>query len=119
MRPPKEYDEILENQVRDFLIYEAALLDDRLLTQWLNECVDENIRYVVPLRFTQLKEDGEGFDDEMPLQDDDWNGMVMRVNRFDSKAAWSENPPTRYRHFVTNIRIGAHARVETDNEFDL
>lgn len=119
MRPHKEFDNVLQHQVREFLHHESALLDDRLLKEWLAECVDEQIRYVVPLRFTQMKEDGDGFNFGAPLQDDDWNAMTMRVNRFDSKAAWSENPPTRYRHFITNVRIGTVSPGETQSSFDV
>jgi 3-phenylpropionate/cinnamic acid dioxygenase small subunit len=46
------------------------------------------------------------------MQDDDWNAMTMRINRFDSKAAWSENPYTRLRHMVSNVRVGPKEKVE-------
>lgn len=99
-------DVALEERVRRFLYREAELLDDRQLKQWLVDCVDQDLHYVIPLRTTLLKEEGTGFSTTAHLQDDDFNAMTMRINRFDSKAAWSENPPTRVRHYVTNIRVG-------------
>ncbi len=95
----------LDKQVESFLLNEAEYLDGWNLTEWMEKCVDERIQYLIPLRETRMREDGEGFDYVMPLQDDDWPALRMRVKRLASKAAWSENPPTRIRHFISNIRV--------------
>jgi 3-phenylpropionate/cinnamic acid dioxygenase small subunit len=39
--------------------------------------------------------------------DDDWDSMEMRVLRLETEYAWAEDPPSRSRHFVTNIRVAA------------
>lgn len=105
MSTPNDTQIALYHEVSQFLFHEAELLDDRRLKDWLAQCVDEGIRYIVPLRQTMLKEDGDGFRDDTQLQDDDWKAVTMRVQRFDSRAAWSENPPTRLRHHVGSIRV--------------
>jgi len=97
--------EALEREVRHFLDLEAECLDEGRLKDWMSQYVDEGIRYVIPIRQTRMKQDGAGFDAVASLQDDDWPALRMRANRLDSKAAWSENPPTRLRHFISNLRV--------------
>ena len=35
---------------------------------------------------------------------EDWGSLKTRVARFDSQFAWAEDPPSRTRRFVTNVR---------------
>jgi 3-phenylpropionate/cinnamic acid dioxygenase small subunit len=37
--------------------------------------------------------------------DDDWDSMEMRILRLETEYAWAEDPPSRSRHFVTNVRV--------------
>ena len=106
MNSINQYDAELHGQLSCFLYRESELLDNFQLKEWQATCVDESIRYVVPLRQTVMQEDGDGFSEDSHLQSDDWNALTMRIKRFDSRAAWSENPQTRIRHFVTNVRVG-------------
>ncbi|WP_069865738.1 aromatic-ring-hydroxylating dioxygenase subunit beta [Pseudomonas citronellolis] len=120
MRFLTQYDLALHGVVSQFLAHESELLDNRQLKQWQATCVDESIRYVIPLRLTMMNEDGNGISETAYLQDDDWNALTMRINRFDSRAAWSENPATRVRHFVSNVRVGGKVNVdETSDSFDV
>jgi 3-phenylpropionate/cinnamic acid dioxygenase small subunit len=36
---------------------------------------------------------------------EDWYSIKTRVNRLDTEYAWAEDPPTRTRHFITNVRV--------------
>ncbi|MGE0115085.1 MAG: aromatic-ring-hydroxylating dioxygenase subunit beta [Steroidobacteraceae bacterium] len=106
-----KYDNDLHCYVRNFLNLEAEFLDDKKLKEWLALFIDEAIHYIVPVRLTRMLEDGSGFDENTSLQDDDFPALRMRVNRLKSTAAWSENPPTRLRHFITNIRLGNKTKI--------
>lgn len=120
MKDLQQYDLALHGLVSQFLARESELLDNYQLKEWQSICVDESIRYVIPLRQTVMKEDGNGISEVAHLQDDDWPALTMRINRFDSKAAWSENPATRVRHFVTNVRVGSKVNVNGANDsFDV
>lgn len=108
----EQYDLALHGLVAQFLARESELLDNRQLKEWQATCVDESIRYVIPLRLTLMNEDGNGLSETTHMQDDDWNALTMRINRFDSRAAWSENPATRVRHFVSNVRVGSKVNLD-------
>jgi 3-phenylpropionate/cinnamic acid dioxygenase small subunit len=47
--------------------------------------------------------------------DDDYNSILMRTGRL-QKSAWAEDPPSRCRRFVTNVRI---AERETVGEYEV
>lgn len=105
MKGFNQFDVELHALVSQFLFKEAELQDDHKWKEWQATCIDPAIRYVIPLRVTMMREDGPGFCEQADMQDDDWNAMTMRINRFDSRAAWSENPRTRLRHLVSNVRV--------------
>lgn len=111
-------DQGLYNNVRAFLEAEAEYLDDGRLKEWMSEFLHADIRYNIPLRQTRMREDGDGFFDTS-LQDDDWPAIRMRVNQRDSKANWTENPPTRVRHHMSSIRLGKKTLLGGAGNFDL
>ena len=98
---------ILQHEVEQFLYHEAALLDDRRFADWLALIADD-IHYWMPIRRTvtaqnrHLEYPGP---DGMAYFDDDKADLRMRVEKLQSLSAWSENPPSRTRHFVSNVRI--------------
>lgn len=94
----------ISQAINTFLNEEAELLDAWKYDEWL-QMLDPKIRYLVPLREARMKEDSDGFSSVMALQDDDFAAIETRARRLHSKAAWSENPPTRVRHHISNVRI--------------
>ena len=86
-----------------FLVEEAALLDAADYEGWLN-LLCEDIRYVMPVRVTTAR--GAGFDSlaDMGHFDEDLYALRKRVQRLATDHAWTEDPPSRTRHFVTNVR---------------
>jgi 3-phenylpropionate/cinnamic acid dioxygenase small subunit len=102
-------DNDLRREVEDFLYLEAELLDERKLREWLDLLTDD-VRYWMPIRHNtlgrpeeiteELAKPGEGY-----YFDDDKKSLRLRVERVYSKSAWSELPPSRTRHLITNIRI--------------
>jgi biphenyl 2,3-dioxygenase beta subunit len=97
----------LQYEVEQFLYDEAALLDARKYREWLGLMADD-IDYWMPIRRTVMKNDIE-FEftkrGDMAFFDDDRAMLEMRVKKLEASSAWSEDPPSRSRHFVSNIRI--------------
>lgn len=93
-------------EVGDFLNHEAHLLDSGAYRQWL-ELLDPEVAYRVPLRVVQSKELDAAMPDWATHVDDDLAALEMRVQRLESGYAWAEEPPSRVRRFVTNLRVEA------------
>jgi 3-phenylpropionate/cinnamic acid dioxygenase small subunit len=90
-------------QAHQFLVDEAYLLDAQRYEMWLDTLTDD-IRYVMPVRVTTAR--GAGFDTSpgMAHFDEDKFSLSQRVARFATEHAWAEDPPSRLRHFITNVR---------------
>jgi 3-phenylpropionate/cinnamic acid dioxygenase small subunit len=97
-------DDRMEAEATSFLHREAELLDNREFHRWL-EMVSANIRYRVPVRTTRQNKEGRGFSAKAFFLDEDHGSLKTRVLRLDSEFAWSENPATRTRRLVGNIRV--------------
>lgn len=93
----------------DFFHLEAELLDKRELQRW-HELLSKDIRYRVPVRTTRDNRGGFGFSECAFFLDEDYMSLKTRVLRIGSDFAWSENPATRTRRFVTNIRVRSSSR---------
>lgn len=89
--------------VVDFLYTEAALLDDREHRAWL-DVLAPDIHYLVPVRITSPHTLADSALDDMAHFDEDRYSLVKRVERLETEHAWAEDPPSRTRRFVTNIR---------------
>src|SRR5215213_3543463 len=90
----------LRPAVEDFLYYEAALLDDWRLDEWLALFTDD-ARYVVPT--TDLPEGDPQRD--LVLIDDNLTRLQGRVERLKSRHAHREYPWSRTRRMVSNVRV--------------
>ena len=87
-----------------FLLAEAALLDSRLHHAWL-EMLTEDIGYRMPVRVTLAHDIRGSVLDGMDHFAEDRYSLEKRVKRFDTEHAWAEDPPSRTRRFVSNIRV--------------
>lgn len=98
---------VLRSRVEQFLYDEAALLDARLYRDWL-AIVADDVHYWMPIRRTVTVSD---LDKEftkvgdMAFFDDNRVLLEMRIKKLEAGSAWSEDPPSRSRHFITNVRI--------------
>jgi phthalate 3,4-dioxygenase subunit beta len=122
--PSLPFDDVRHLQAHQFLVDEAYLLDAQHYDAWLATLTDD-IRYIMPVRVTTAR--GAGFDTSpergpgMAHFDEDKYSLSQRVARFATEHAWTEDPPSRLRHFVTNVRTfecddpddGAHLLVES------
>ena len=100
---PLPYGDPAHLAAHQFLVEEAALLDAADYAGWL-ELLCEDIRYLMPVRVTTAR--GAGFDSlaGMGHFDEDMYALRKRVQRLATDHAWTEDPPSRTRHFVTNVR---------------
>jgi 3-phenylpropionate/cinnamic acid dioxygenase small subunit len=90
--------------ITEFLYREALALDERRFRDWL-EFLADDIRYEVPVRVTR-----EGLADwelapTSRIFDDTKDTLEVRVRRLETDFAWAEQPPSRTRHFVTNVVV--------------
>jgi biphenyl 2,3-dioxygenase subunit beta len=100
-------DPLLRNEIEEFLYAEAELLDNRRYEEWLDLFTDD-CHYWMPLRSTRVSGDEEHEltrEWENSYFDDDKPTLRQRVAKLSTPFSWSEEPPSRTRHMVTNVRI--------------
>ena len=98
----------LQHEIEQFLYAEAEYLDWRRFEDWYKLLADD-LHYFMPVRFNRpSREVDREFSraDEIAHFDDDKESMRIRIKRLGTNMAWAEEPPSRTRHLVTNVRIG-------------
>lgn len=92
-------------EVSRFLHAEAELLDEQRYVEWLDLLTDD-VRYRMPVRVTAMQ--GQpGPERVMDHFDENRYTLGKRVERLSGRHAWTEDPPSRTRRFVTNVRACA------------
>jgi len=91
---------LLEREVENFLVREAALLDEWRLDDWL-ALFTEDARYMVPATDLPTADPKE----TLAIINDDMARLRGRVERLKSRHAHREFPWSRTRRFITNVRI--------------
>lgn len=99
-------------EVTDFLHYEAELLDKLAEREWLDQMVSRDIVYQVPVRQTVERARGNGVVEGMFHLNENYGSLAAKVARNETAFAWAEDPPSRVRHFVTNIRVRTGGSVD-------
>ena len=105
-------------EIEQYYFYEAQLLDEHQLDEWF-ALFSEDIRYWVPTRSNRLKQSnhsGLSASGELSLFDDNKRTLGWRVRQQNSLAHWSENPQSRTRHLISNVRI---ASAKNENEINV
>ena len=91
-------------EVYSFLMHEAELLDERRERDWLDLFTDD-AEYLMPVRVNRERGEGDGFSEEAFYFEETRGSLELRVRRLETEYAWAEDPPSRTRHFVTNVRV--------------
>ncbi len=103
------------NAILETLFNEAAALDERRFDDWTAMLATDLI-YTAPIRLTRT---GPTRDRDVMRSmfhfDDDYNSILMRIGRL-HKSAWAEDPPSRCRRFITNVRV-AECGTEVEYKF--
>jgi p-cumate 2,3-dioxygenase beta subunit len=87
-------------EIEEFLFEEAALLDAWRLREWVALLTDD-ATYEIPATDTP---DGDSRT-SLFIVADSIERIRSRVNQLLGKAAWAENPPSRTRRLISNVRI--------------
>ena len=98
---------LLHYEVERFYYDEAALLDAHQYEKWLTLFSDD-AHYFMPIRRTRAKRElDQEFTQpgEMAYFSDTKTLLAGRVAKLKSGRSWAEDPPSRTRHLITNVRI--------------
>lgn len=101
-------DAIARTEVEDFLIHEAALLNEWRLEEWVALFAEEGT-YLVP---NVAGDPYASPDSTLYLIADDHYHLVERVKRLGKKTAHAEQPRSATRRLVSNVRILARSVEE-------
>ncbi len=100
-------------EIEEFLIDAAWLLDERCFDEWL-ALFTEDARYSMPIRRAVAKgvvnastsvEEELGQEGDLCWFEDTKITLLARVMRLEGGVAWAEDPPSRTRRIITNIRV--------------
>jgi 3-phenylpropionate/cinnamic acid dioxygenase small subunit len=84
---------------------EAETLDALRYADW-TKWLSQDIRYTCPQRMTRtLKDHAKSIDRRVMHFDETFGTLAARVRRLNGISAFAEDPPSRTRRLVTNIRI--------------
>jgi phthalate 3,4-dioxygenase beta subunit len=103
--PALPFDDPRHLAAHRFLVEEAAILDAGEWSRWL-ELLTDDVRYVMPVRVTMVH-DAVDRGSRMAHFDEDRYAIEKRVQRLLTDHAWTEDPRSRTRHLVTNVRAFA------------
>lgn len=92
--------QVTRQEVEDFLYAEAALLDEWRLEEWLG-LLTEDATYQIPP--TDIR--GGDPANTLFILADDIVRIRSRVKQLLGKSAWAENPHSRTRRMIGNVRI--------------
>ena len=113
---------LLERGVERFLYDEAALLDDRRFSEW-GELLADDIHYHMPIRrnvkFGEQYKENTDSDSEISWFDEGKGTLMGRIRQLNTGVHWPEEPFSRIRHNVTNVRVLSVKgdEVEVDSNF--
>jgi len=101
----------VQHEVEQFLYAEAELLDSFQLEEWL-ELLTEDVRITAPIRrHTHPGTDQPEFSEDGYYLYNEYDILRERVTRLGKEYAWAENPRSRVRHVIGNVRV-----TETDGD---
>jgi biphenyl 2,3-dioxygenase beta subunit len=108
----------LQNEIQQFLYDEADLMDAWKIDEWF-ALMAEDIHYWAPTRQNRLQRElsqeiagprGSAYFDE------DHALLSQRIQRLHTGMAWAEDPPSRIRHLICNVRVYP---TESPDEFNV
>lgn len=97
----------LQLEIEQYYYYEAELLDDNRYGEWF-DLFSHDARYWMPTRSNRLQREQDqefSVEGEFALFDDNKKTLGWRVKQLESFTHWAENPRSRTRHLISNVRI--------------
>ena len=99
---------ILKDEVEQFFYHEAALLDERRYEEWINLMADD-IHYFMPIRknvkFGEWEHENSDPASEISWFDEGKDVLEGRVRQLMTGVHWAEEPVSRIRHIISNVRV--------------
>jgi 3-phenylpropionate/cinnamic acid dioxygenase small subunit len=100
---------LLKEEIEDFLLHEADLLDQRQFQEWLALLADDLV-YFMPMRrnvkFGQhAQHENTRLGSDISWYDEDKWTLTKRVDQILTGVHWAEEPLSRISHLVTNVRL--------------
>lgn len=99
---------LLEREIERFLYDEAALLDERRFSEW-GDLLAEDIHYHMPIRrnvkFGEQHRENTDTESEISWFDEGKRTLMGRVRQLNTGVHWPEEPFSRVRHIITNVRV--------------
>lgn len=93
---------VTQQQVEQFLYREAEMLDEWRLDEWLDLFDEERGGFYMPSTDAPHSQQGKA----LYLISDNMTRLRSRVSQLLSGITWAENPQSRTRHMISNVRIG-------------
>ena len=106
--------EQVREEVLEFLYREAEVVDAGRFEEWLDLMTDD-VQYRMPVRLTRERGEAPDRSDQMQFFWDDHQTLELRVRRLRTDFAWAEDPPSRTRHFVSNVRVAPGPQADELN----
>ncbi|MGI5489525.1 3-phenylpropionate/cinnamic acid dioxygenase subunit beta [Microtetraspora malaysiensis] len=106
-RAGQRADRDIHFEVEQFYYHEAGLLDEGRYADWLDLLADD-LDYWMPTRTNRLRRQQAlsiAARGEAAYYDETKDSLAWRIRRFDSGMAWSEDPPSRTRHLISNVVV--------------
>jgi 3-phenylpropionate/cinnamic acid dioxygenase small subunit len=105
---------LLREEIEQFLYMEADLLDERKFDEWI-ELIADDIHYHMPIRrnvkFGEQHRENSSAQNEISWFDEGKRTLSGRVRQINTGIHWCEEPFSRIRHIVSNVRV-----VEVDGD---
>jgi len=99
---------LLDREIERFLYHEAALLDERRFSEWA-DLLAEDIHYHMPIRrnvkFGEWHRENTDTKSEISWFDEGKRTLEGRVRQLETGVHWPEEPFSRIRHIITNVRV--------------
>jgi len=98
--------DLLYHEIMDFFHDEAELLDNLQLKQW-GESLTRDLEYNLPIRQTHpVRHQDKTVVRTVQHMHDTYESMMVRIMRItDTKSAWGEDPPSRTKRLIGNVRV--------------
>ncbi|MFN3725940.1 MAG: aromatic-ring-hydroxylating dioxygenase subunit beta [Allosphingosinicella sp.] len=106
----------LYNRILEAYYEEAAMLDELRFQDWTG-WLAKDLRYTAPQRLTRLLADHKQSIERSVMHfDENYQTICARVRRLRGNSAFAEDPPSRTRRLVTNVRAEA---TDVENEYSV
>ncbi|WP_236794738.1 3-phenylpropionate/cinnamic acid dioxygenase subunit beta [Amycolatopsis sp. GM8] len=105
---------LLQHEVEQFYYHESTLLDSHRYEDWVSLFTDDT-HYFMPLRRTMTRRQLHlefTRPGEMAYFDENKEFLEKRAQKLATGTSWAEDPPSRTRHLITNVRITENTDTE-------